>query len=241
MTRIPTGGALALALALATLPARAEDPACADETSASVPALSAFHEVIYPMWHTAWASKDTAMVRELWPDLQTHVTAVEKAELPGILRDKKEAWAKGLQRLQAAEAAYGAALEGEAIEPKLAAVEEMHAAFESLVRTIRPILPELQAFHEVLYRIYHYDLPNRDETALGARLPALTAAMDTLNTAVLPERRAAAKENFEAARAELSARVEEVAKITTEDDWTQTAKAIEDMHTAYQAVEKVFE
>jgi hypothetical protein len=233
-----TMAVLALLLAGAAPRAGAENP---DETKAFVPELAEFHEIIYPLWHTAWPAKDTTMVRELWPAVQRHVAAVSKAELPGILRDKKPAWQAGLERLAAAESAYGAALEADAPEPRLAAVEELHAAFEGLVRTIRPVLPELAAFHEVLYRIYHYDLPASDAAALAGRLPALTGAMDTLNGASLPERRAAARERFEAARRELSAAVESVAKIASGEDWPRTAAAVETMHTAYQAVERVFD
>lgn len=236
--RVLIGTFAILALAASAQPAPAENP---EETKAFVPELAAFHEVIFPLWHTAWPSKDTTLVRELWPDVQKHVAAVTAAELPGILRDKKRTWQKGLERLGTAETAYGAALDGGAMEAKLAAVEELHAAFENLVRTIRPVLPELASFHEVLYRIYHYDLPNEDQESLVERLPALAAEMDTLNTAVLPERRAASRETFEAARAELSAKVDLVARVAPEGEWAETAKAIEEMHAAYQAVERTFD
>ncbi|MFN8178977.1 MAG: hypothetical protein U0167_13690 [bacterium] len=236
--RVVAGVIGATALAGMAAPSRAES---VEETKAQVPALSAFHEVIFPLWHTAWATKDTAMVRTLWPDVQAHVAAVKAAELPGILRDKKEAWQKGLDELSAAEAMYGKALESKSIEDELAAVEKLHGSFEGLVRVVRPVLPELAGFHEVLYRIYHYDLPQKDKKALVERLPALAAARDSLNAAVLPERRAAAKEKFEAARAELSAKVDALAKIAPGEDWDATALAIEEMHSAYQAVEKVFD
>jgi hypothetical protein len=214
---------------------------CEDETKAEVPELSAFHEVIFPLWHTAWATKDTAMVRELWPDVQKHVEAVKAAELPGILRDKKEAWQKGLADLVDAKTRYGSALESGAMDDELAAVEKLHASFEGLVRVIRPPLPELAAFHEVLYRIYHYDLPQKDRTALLERIPALTAARDSLNAATLPERRAALREKFETARHDLSGKVDALAVLAQGEDWNVTASAIEAMHTAYQSVESVFD
>ena len=64
------------------------------ETRAEVPALMEMHEVIYPLWHEAWPNKDVKMMNELLPQVQQHVTAVEKSELPGILRDKQAAWAE---------------------------------------------------------------------------------------------------------------------------------------------------
>jgi hypothetical protein len=213
----------------------------AGETQARVPELTAFHEVIYPMWHTAWPARDTTMLRELWPDIQKHIAAVGKAELPGILRDKQDVWKKGLERLEAAEAGYGKALASGTIDDKLAAAEEMHSAYEGLVRAIRPAMPELAQFHSVLYRIYHYYLPQKDQTAMVAVLPELTAEMDTLNRAALPKRVADRKKEFEKARANLSRGVDKVAKAVPKADWAKTEKAIEEMHSAYQAAEKVFD
>lgn len=241
MRRILTGGVVALALvavAAAAGPARAEDPG---ETQARVPELSAFHEVIYPMWHTAWPARDTTMLRELWPDIQRHVAAVEKATLPGILRDKKDAWAKGIARLKAAEEAYGQALARGTIDDKLAAAEEMHSAFEGLVRTIRPLMPELAQFHQVLYRIYHYYLPEKDQEAMAGVLPELVAEMDTLAAAPVPKRFAGDPKEFEKARTRLAERVERVVKVVPAADWAKTEKAIEEMHSAYQALEGVCE
>jgi hypothetical protein len=221
--------------------ARAVPAQTAAETQARVPELAAFHEVIYPMWHTAWPARDTTLLRELWPDLRKHIAAVEKAELPGILRDKEDAWKQGLARLKAAEARYGAALEAGTIEEKLAAAEEMHSAYEGLVRAIRPVLPELAQFHTVLYRIYHYYLPQKDQPAMVAVLPELTAEMDTLNRTALPNRLADRQKQFDKARAELGKGVKEVVKVTPKADWAKTEKAVEQMHSAYQAVEKVFD
>lgn len=213
----------------------------AAETEARVPELATFHEIIYPMWHTAWPARDTTLLRELWPDLQKHIAAVEKATLPGILRDKQEAWKQGLERLNAAAAAYGAALAGEAVEPKLAAAEQMHSAYEGLVRAIRPMMPELAQFHAVLYRIYHYYLPQKDQKAMVAVLPELSAEMDTLARAALPKRFADRKPEFEKARTALAQGVKQVVKVTPRADWAKTEKAVEEMHSAYQAVEKVFD
>ena len=38
-----------------------------EETRATVPALQKYHTVIYPLWHTAWPAKDTAMMAKLPP------------------------------------------------------------------------------------------------------------------------------------------------------------------------------
>jgi hypothetical protein len=234
--------ALGLALLTTMIAAPTAGAQTAAETSARVPELAAFHEVIFPMWHRAWAEKDTALLRELWPGIQEHVAAVRAAELPGILRDRKPEWERGLERLALAEARYGRALAGGTIEDKLGAAEEMHATYEGLVRAMRPPKPELAHFHEVLYRIYHYDTPGKDRAALVAALPALAAEMDTLSQAAPPPRLAdARRESFAKKRHELAGRVEAVVAAAATDDWKRTAAAVEAMHTAYREVEQVFE
>lgn len=224
--------------------AQTEKPVCLEPTEAElkadVPELHAFHEIIAPMWHDAYPAQDTTMLQLLWPDIVKHSAAVHAVELPGILRDKKEAWQKGLERLHAAEMRYGASLAAHDKDALLKAAEDLHSAFEGLVRVIRPILPELAEFHEVLYKIYHYDLPNKDLSSLRSRIPALTAEMDTLNLATLSKRREAKLAEFEKARAHLSETVSALAAKAPSGEWTPVEKAVEEMHTAYKGVEAVF-
>lgn len=212
-----------------------------DETSARVPELDAFHEVIFDLWHNAYPAQDTTKMLVLWPQIHEHIVAVNKAELPGILRDKKEAWQKGLDNLHVAELHYGAALSQHDKTALLGAAEELHTAFEGLVRTIRPVLPEIAHFHAVLYKIYNYDMPNKDALSLRSNLPALQAEMDTLSQAQLSERRAAQREPFEKARATLGERVKLVAASLEGGEWAMVEKAVEEMHTAYQDLERIFD
>jgi len=211
------------------------------EMKAGVPELDKLHEVIYPMWHVAYPNRDTGKLRELWPDLQKDIAALEKAELPGILRDKKEAWQKSLESLKATEKAYGEALDKGTAADKLKAAEQLHWAYEVLMRTIRPRLKEMNAFHEALYKIYHYYLPNKDQKSLKEILPMLKAKMDTLDRATLPQYLAAKQEAFTKARTDLSKKVKRVAAAAPKGNWTRTKTAIEEMHTAYQSLDKTFD
>ncbi|OGD22860.1 MAG: hypothetical protein A2Y70_01945 [Candidatus Aminicenantes bacterium RBG_13_64_14] len=61
-------------------------PAIAQETESAVPELTAFHEVIYPIWHTAYPDKDIAMLKSLVPQVNELAAKVFAAQLPGILR-----------------------------------------------------------------------------------------------------------------------------------------------------------
>jgi hypothetical protein len=42
-----------------------QDKEHSSEISSSIPELSDFHEVIYPIWHTAYPDKDIKMMKEM--------------------------------------------------------------------------------------------------------------------------------------------------------------------------------
>ena len=119
---------LTLTLALVALAAPALATTVDAETEARVPALSAFHEVIYPLWHEAWPKKDVDALVALGPKIDTGVAEIAKAELPGILRDKKPAWDAAVVRLKAIAAEYGAAA-GKKDGPALLAAAESGPIF----------------------------------------------------------------------------------------------------------------
>jgi hypothetical protein len=211
------------------------------ELSAQVPALQKFHQPIYKLWHTAWPKKDTALMASLIPEFEKGVADVAAAELPGILRDRKTAWQEGVKQLQNAVAAYKAAMAGTELQPKLDTGEKLHMQYEMLVRVIRPALKELDAFHQVLYMIYHYYLPEHKTEELQNAVRDLSAKMDTLDAAVLPERLMKKDAAFQAARKNLSASVAYVKGVMASKDEKKINDAIHKMHSDYEALDKVFE
>ncbi len=70
------------------------------EIDSSVPELFEFHEVIYPIWHTAYPEKDYAMLKEMVPEVNSGAEKIYSAPLPGILRDKKEEWDKEVAKFR---------------------------------------------------------------------------------------------------------------------------------------------
>ena len=53
--------------------------------------------------------KTPRMLQKLLPDVEKGIASVAAAPLPGILRDKKDAWDEGVRKLQSAGADYKAA------------------------------------------------------------------------------------------------------------------------------------
>lgn len=210
------------------------------ETDASVPALSAFHEVIYKIWHEAWPKKNAALLQTLQPDVAKGIAAVASAKLPGILRDKKAAWDEGVRNLKVAGADYKAAAAAKDDAKLMAAAEALHSRFESLMRTIRPPLAELEAFHEVLYRMYHHYLPKLDLAQIRKSAVELKQKMEALNGAVLPERRKDKDPEFQSKRTRLSLSVAALDSVVQSADEKAIKEAVEKVHADYQALEHIF-
>ena len=213
-----------------------------DETSAEVPELGAFHEVIFKLWHEAWPNKNIALMNELIPEIEIHVGKIQKVELPGILRDKKPKWDENVKSLDTIVTEYKTAVTANDTQKSLDAAEKLHAQYEKLVRTIRPVLKEIDEFHQALYPLYHYYMPEDNREKIRASVKELQEKMKVLNEAKLPDRLAAKGKSFNMKRKDLNKSVRYLAKVVQSIDDAKTIKnAIQEMHTKYQALEKVFD
>ncbi len=133
----------------------------AQEVSTSVPELEKFHDVIMPMWHTAYPAKDYAALRKIAPDVQAGVAKIAAVKLPGILHEKEAAWAKGIAELKAAAAAYAKAAAGTDDKALLLAAENLHTVYEAQGQIIRPVVPEMNEFHKTMYVVQHTYVPEK--------------------------------------------------------------------------------
>jgi len=232
-----------LILASATPPLRSQnnpkDPAA--ETSADIPELTEFHNVIFRIWHTAWPNKDYDLLKELLPEVERGAAAVAKAKIPGILRERQVAWENGIENLDRIVKEYKMAAETKQQQPLLDAAEKLHAQYEALVRVIRPSLGELGDFHTVLYRIYHYYVPQNSLEEVKAAVVQLQNKMAALNKAVLPELFKGKEESFLQARNQLDQTVAQLAETIATNDMGKIKTAVEATHTVYQALAKILE
>lgn len=212
-----------------------------EEIKAEVPELSKFHEVIYPLWHTAWPEKNLKMLVELLPEIENLSTGVMKAKLPGILREKQSAWNNGLKDLGKIVSEYKSATSPIDSQKLLGAAEQLHTQYERLVRVIRPALKEIDAFHSVLYMLYHYYLPNWEVDKIKTSVAELEIKMNLLNKAELTKRHETKRDAFNQARKNLDASVRDLATASNGSDKELITKKIEAMHMQYQALDQVFQ
>ncbi len=211
------------------------------ETESTVPELIDFHDIIYPIWHTAFPAKDYTALRGFVAEINAQAAKINAATLPGILREKKQIWESGLAEFNQAVAAYGRAAAGSDDQALLDAAELLHARFEMLVRAIRPVAKEVDAYHKILYVVYHKYLPEKNYAAICQVAPDMVANAEAITMATLSPRLAAKTEAFQAAAARLLAEtklLKEAGKECLEKD---IPLLIEKVHSAYQALEKVFD
>ena len=211
------------------------------EMSSSVPELDAFHDVIMPMWHTAYPNKDYAALRELAKDVPPGVAKIAGARLPGILRDKEAVWAKGVADLKAASDAYIKAAAGKDDAALLTAAETLHTRYEGLVRLVRPVLKEMDDFHKVLYVVNHKYLPEKQWDAICNASADLVARSEAIAGATLPARLQSRTDAFKKASEGLVADARQLAGLCSARRQAEIEKAVGALHLRYQGLEKVFE
>ncbi len=213
----------------------------AQETESKVPALTEFHEIIYPIWHTAYPDKDYAALRSYVPEVQRLAEKVYTAKLPGILRDKQAKWDEALKELRKSVDAYVAAAAGTDDAALLDAAEVLHARYEMMVRTIRPVLREVDAFHKTLYVVYHKYLPNDDFAKIVEVSAEMLSRAEAITKASLPKRLEERTQAFNAASQELHEATKALVEIGKEGEGEAISAAVETVHTKYQALEKIFD
>lgn len=212
-----------------------------EETSAQIPVLNRFHEVIFPMWHTAWPEKNVAMLAELLPGIKCYRDSLLVAQLPGILRDKQDTWKRGIERLQIIVDGYDHAASSGDTVALLEAAEQLHAQYEALVRITRPVLKELDAFHQALYMLYHHHMPDWNLDEIATATNTLKERMVALRNAVLPNRLKRKEQEFIDARTRLAASVASLDASLAARDREAFTSQVESMHSDYQALEAIFD
>lgn len=220
-----------------TLPLFAQEEEYADEIDTRIPALIEFHEIMHPIWHTAYPSKDIDALKGFVEEVNQRAEKIYKVKLPGILREKEAKWEKGVEEFKKAVEKYNEAAKGTDNQAMLDAAEDLHTKYEILVRTIRPIVKELDEFHKVLYIIYHKYLPDKKWAEIRKECNSLKEKSLKVVESKLPKRLEAKTDEYKKLANELMKSVDELCKAKDKD----MEKAVEDMHTKYVAIQDLFE
>jgi hypothetical protein len=222
------------------LPVVAAAQEMAGETASQVPQLTAFHEVVFEIWHTAYPAKDAKALRALVPRVNELAGNIYTAKLPGILRDKEDKWKTGVAQFKSSVEAYNAAAKGQDDQALLNAAEALHARYEALVRTINPVLKEMDAFHQSLYVVYHTYLADKAYDKIRGSSGELVTKAEAITKASLPKSQEAKSEALRKAAAELLDAARALDAAGQAHDHAGMEKGVENLHARYQALEALF-
>ena len=213
----------------------------AEELSAQVPELDAVHEVMAPMWHEAFPARDLVAITAAVTDFEPLLTALDSAILPGILQDKQVRWDEGKAQLMQSFQSLKSAAESGDEEAMLGFAEAFHMNYEGMVRIIRPVVPELETFHQHLYGLYHYYGPGYDLEKIRRAADAMAGDVPPLLAAQLPTRLEDRQADFEARVDELGNQVAALLLALEDPAREEVEAGIEAVHAAYEAVENIFD
>ena len=213
------------------------------EITSALPELSDFHKIIYPMWHDAYPAKDYNALKGFVPQIKASVESINRAKLPGILRDKEAEWKSRLDELNNSAQNYYDAVNNNDNEALLKAAERLHSVYERMNRVIRPVIKEIDDFHQTLYIIYHKLYPDGkfDEiTGLTSDLVAKAEAIMNYPKDRLKQRLGDNINKFDGAAKHLVDATIVLKEALKGDDPKKKSEAIESLHTAYQDLDAVF-
>jgi hypothetical protein len=156
------------------------------------------------------------------------------------LRDKQEMWNKGVDEFKIAVEEYGKIAAEKDDEMMLKAAENLHTKYESLVRIIHPVLPELDQFHQVLYMIYHKYLPQKDYQQIYMVCDDLVNKADALSKVELNTNDEKMEKNFGKYTTQLVHATEKLKEQLKSSNYEMVELGVEEVHRIYQKIESLF-
>jgi len=103
----------------------------------------------------------------------------------------------------------------------------------------RPKVDGIREFHEVLYPVWHNYFPQGDFQSIRQAIPEFKRTTEMLMEAELPQYYHTVQDDFETKRQNLALAVEELESVAQTGDDKELAKAVEDMHTAFEQMARV--
>ena len=207
----------------------------------NVPELDSLHESIYILWHTAYPNKNYALIKDVLPKLDVSVSKLSESALPKILHSKQTKWDSEIKNLQSNLSALHKAVEEDDKGSMLKTVESLHGSYEQLVRILRPKLPELESFHEDLYKVYHSYMPDNDIERIKTIIPSMKMKIGLLMKAKLPQNLADQQNKFNQAVSKLEISLNELENLIKTGNKEKIQSAVDKLHSDYQSIDAMLQ
>jgi hypothetical protein len=211
------------------------------QITANVPALDSLHESIYILWHKAYPKKDYELIKNILPELSVSVSKLSESALPEILHNKQAKWDVEIKNLQNNLNTLQKAVKEDNKESMLLTVESIHGSYEKLVRIIRPVLSELESFHEELYKVYHYYMPGNDIEKIKTTIPVMKMKIGLLKQARLPQNLSDRQNKFVEDVSRLETSLNELENLTKTNSREKIQSGVDKLHTDYQSLDALLQ
>ena len=122
----------------------------------------------------------------------------------------------------------------------LSAAEGLHTKYEALVRTLNPILKEMDLFHQGLYLMVHQYLPEKAYDKIRGASADLVSKAEAVAKAALPKSQETRMEAFKKAAAELLEAAKALDAAGKAHDHAGMESGVDKVHAKYQALEAIF-
>lgn len=232
---------LLIAVSFIAMNVNAQHTIDSTEITSSVPELSEFHDVIYVIWHEAYPNKDIAALKGMVEKIKLYMDKINNAKLPGIAQDKDAKWKEGLKVLNASAESYYKMAEGSDEQAMLDAAEKLHADYEMMVRILRPVNKEVDAYHKDLYVIFHKYYPSKDYKSIEGLIDGMISKAEACINSSFPKKLEGKTDEYQKLTKELVEKTMALKDALKTNDGAIIDKAIDVMHSKYQDVEKLFD
>jgi hypothetical protein len=209
------------------------------QITANVPELDSLHEPVALLWHNAYPNRDYTLIRGTLPKLDASVFRLKQADLPGILHGKQGEWDAEIKTLESSLDELHKAADVDDGKSMIKGVESIHSSYEKLTRIIRPKLPELESFHQELYKVYHYYMPGYDLERIRVTIPLMNDKLGALKKASLPSNLRGKQNDFDMMVLKLDASLKELEKSVKTDNKEEIQSAVNQLHSNYQGMETI--
>jgi hypothetical protein len=206
-----------------------------------VPAIREFHDVMKPVWHSLLPENNYAGIRELVPQFKENAEKLKKAELPLYFQHVKDKFAAKVNEISLAVNKMDTVAQGGNDSLLAIAVEDVHTAFEQMIRVLFPRMQEIEGFHLVLYTLWHEALPKGNYAGIKELMPTLQAKMDTLMAAPIPEDHKNIEKTVIEKREALKKSVDELAAACASGKDEDMKIKLTAMHEYFMALDGAFE
>ncbi len=213
----------------------------AEREKPRIEGIKQFHDLLAPIWHTTLPDSDFQSIKEVAPEMKKAYQKIVAAEIPPYYQHVKDDFILERDQLGLAVQELDTVAETGADLFIPEAIDDVHSAFEEMIRVLSPRTKEVEDFHLVLYPLWHVALPKSDWLTIKTQIPIMRKEMDTLMTTPIPQWLGGKELRVVETREALDKVVDELVEACKTDDSNLIKKRLKVVHSRFRTLDEVFD